>query len=313
MKMPLGTLQFLDPRDVWTHEALDFTPWLAQNIDGLGRALGLELEVEEREADVGSFSVDLLVRDLGRDRRVIVENQLEATDHGHLGQLITYAAGLDAEVVVWISREFREEHRQALDWLNQLEGSSVEFFGVVLELLRVDASPPAVNFRLASAPNNWSRASKKAASAEEASPRRGAYQQFFQRLIDDLREKHQFTNAKAGQPQNWYSFSSGVRGFQYSMSFAASGELRSEIYIDTGDRGRNESIFKLLAARKDEIETQYGEPLKWESLEGKRACRIACYAPGSIDDDKADTHRAWAIDHLLRFKKVFGPFLPTLA
>jgi len=121
------TLERIDPRNVWRHEALDFTPWLVEHIDLLGQVLGLELEVVGREHAVGAFSVDIKARDVGRNKIVIIENQLEQTDHTHLGQLITYAAGLEAEVVIWVSRETREEHRRALDWLNRGEGATAEY------------------------------------------------------------------------------------------------------------------------------------------------------------------------------------------
>lgn len=315
MASTLGKLQKVDPRDVWKHEAHDFTPWLASHLDMLGEAIGLELELVDREAGVGDFSADILAHDLGRDRVVVIENQLEPTDHSHLGQLITYAAGLEAAAVIWVSREFREEHRQALDWLNRGDGADTEYFGVVLELLKVDDSNPAVNFRLVASPNNWSRQSKRTTGVDEISGKRAAYQEFFQQLIDELREKHHFTNAKAGQPQNWYSFSSGVRGFSYGMSFAQSGELRSEVYIDLGDAGMNETAFDALEADKSKLEDVFGERLRWERLEGRRACRIACYKQGSIEDsaDEQEQHRRWAIDKLLKFKKVLGPTLQSMA
>jgi hypothetical protein len=141
----LGQLSKIDPREVWKSEPSDFTPWLAENIEYLADVLGLEMEITQREAAVGDFSVDLVARDLGRDRVVIIENQLESTDHTHLGQIITYAAGLDAGVVIWVSRQFREEHRQALDWLNRVHDGHTEFFGVIVELLKVDDSKPALN------------------------------------------------------------------------------------------------------------------------------------------------------------------------
>ena len=138
----LGKISRVDLRNVWRHEAIDFTPWLVDHIDLVGEALGLELEVVGREHGVGDFSVDILARDLGRDKLVVIENQLEETDHTHLGQLITYAAGLEASVVIWVSRGIREEHRQALDWLNRGDGATTEYFGVAIELLQIDGSKP---------------------------------------------------------------------------------------------------------------------------------------------------------------------------
>jgi hypothetical protein len=308
---PLGTLQRLDPREVWKHEAHDFTPWLAAHIEMLGEALGLELETVDHEASVGDFSADILARDLGRDRLVVIENQLEPTDHSHLGQLITYAAGLEAAVVIWVSRQFREEHRQALDWLNRGDGTDTEYFGVVLELLKVDESNPAPNFRVVVSPNNWSRQSRRANRLDGVSEKGAAYREFFQGLLDELREKHRFTNAKAAQPQNWYSFASGVRGFTYGMSFAQGGELRAEIYIDLGGDGANEKAFDMFEGEKEKIESDLGESLRWERLDNRRACRIACYKEGSIEDsaDSREEYLHWAVDRLLSFKKVFGPRL----
>lgn len=313
----LGSLSRANLRDVWPHEAHDFTPWLVQHIDELARVLQLELEVEAREADVGAFSLDILARDLGRDRLVVIENQLEPTDHVHLGQLITYAAGLEAGVVVWVSAEFREEHRQALDWLNRGDNNETEYFGVEIELVRVDDSRPAPSFRLVAYPNNWSRAQRRTGGHDGATPSglRLRYQAFFQTLIDELREAHRFTNARAGQPQNWYSFASGKAGLTYGMSFATSGELRTELYIDLQDKAKNEALFDALAAQKSALEHAFGEPLRWERLDARRACRIACYTQGSIDDpsDRLELHRKWSVERLLRFRRVFGPLLANLA
>ncbi len=309
----LGTLRRVDLRNVWNHEALDFTPWLIENISMIGELLGLDLEAIGREQAVGDFAVDILARDLGRDKRVIIENQLEETDHSHLGQLITYSAGLEAGVVVWVSRKFREEHRQALDWLNR--SGSTEFFGVVVELLQVDDSKPAVSLRLIASPNNWSRRTIQNSIVGDATGRYARYQQFFQQLIDELRERHHFTNARIGQAQNWYTFSSGVRGFQYALSFAQGGRIRAELYIDGGDSAWNARVFEMLANNKTTFETQFGEPLEWESLDSRRACRIATYTSGTIEDSDAslEEHHRWAINHLLRFKEVFGPRLAAAA
>jgi hypothetical protein len=309
MDSSVARLAKLDPRSVWRNEAFDFTPWLADNLDLLGEVLGMDLEAADREAPVGEFAADIVARDLNRDRIVIIENQLEPTDHAHLGQLITYAAGFDAAVVVWLSRELRDEHRQALDWLNRRGGGDTEFFGVVLELVQIDKSRPAVNFRLAAFPNAWSRETR---GRPKLSDKRAAYQAFFQALIDELRTKHRFTNARVGQPQNWYSFATGITGIVYSASFAAGGRLRAEVYIDVGDGNLNRRIFEEFERDKNAIEAAFGGNLSWEALENRRACRIAVYRDDSSILDPAidrDVLLQWTIDGLTRLKRVFGPRL----
>jgi hypothetical protein len=314
MNQTLGRLERVDPRSVWQHEARDFTPWLLANIAMLGEVLGLELEPVQSEAAVGDFSVDILARDLGRDRIVVIENQLEPTDHVHLGQLITYAAGLDASVVIWVSRDFREEHRQALDWLNRGHENATEYFGVAIELLRIDGSNPAPSFRLIASPNAWGRASLTRADDVEVSGKRERYRDFFQSLIDELRDKHRFTQARVGQPQNWYAFSSGTSGFQYSMKFALGGQLCAELYIDVDDAETNARALQALEAQRADIEAAFGSPLVWERIDSRRACRVACYSKGSIEDadDQVEAHKAWAIEKLLRLKSVLGPRLPKV-
>src|SRR5215208_5413548 len=154
----LGRLDRIDARKVWKHEALDFTPWLLEHADLLGDALGVDIELSEREVGVGDFSVDLVGRVSGTEQTVIVENQLAPTDHSHLGQLLTYAAGLEAAYIVWVTTEFRDEHRRALDWLNEVTREGISFFGLELELLQIvdaggSASPPAPHFKLVAQPN----------------------------------------------------------------------------------------------------------------------------------------------------------------
>lgn len=307
-KFALGEMKRIEARVVWPHEGHDFTPWLYENLDKLGEALGLEFEAQERECDVGDFSVDIVARELGTNRLVVIENQLEATDHKHLGQLLTYAAGKEAGVVVWISPEFREEHREALDWLNRDGGEGrPEFFGVELQVIQIDDSKPAVNLRPVAFPNEWARDLNERGRAG-VSEKRQKYQDFFQGLLDDLREV-KFSNAKKAQPQNWYAFSSGVSGYVYSASFANGGRLRVDLYIDLRDTTENKAAFEKLLEDKSNIEAEFGEPLTWEKLEGRRACRISAYATGSIDDapELLRQHRRWMSAKLIKMKTVFGP------
>ncbi len=142
-----GEIKLVDIRDIWPNEATNFTPWLVDNIDKLSQALGMEIEVQEREADVGDFSLDIMGKDLGSGRTVVIVNQLTETDHDHLGKLLTYAGGFDAGVLVWIAKKLRDEHRKALEWLNERTGPDVDCFGVVIEVMRIDDSKPAFNFK----------------------------------------------------------------------------------------------------------------------------------------------------------------------
>jgi len=300
-----GNLARVDLRTLWPHEALDFTPWLAQNLTLLGEALGMDLELTMQESPVGPFSLDLLCRDLGRDRPVIIENQVEQTDHDHLGKLITYAAGHDASVAIWIASAFREEHRQALDWLNQRSDVATEFFGVVVEALQIDDSRPACHFRLVAFPNDW-RKTKLAQPENAPSSRYLAYQTFYQTVIDDLRETHHFTKARKAQPQSWYSFTSGITGIAYALAFGK-GRLRAEVYIDRPVAAWNRWLFDSLEATGAGIEAEFGSSLTWERLDAKRACRIYTSRSATIDSPAADLDDAqvWAIQSLLRLKRVF--------
>lgn len=303
---PLSQIKRRPLRDIWPNEATDFTPWLASNIRALGNELGMDLELQSQEASVGEFSLDLLAKELGSNRQVVIENQLTQTDHDHLGKLLTYAAGFDAHVVVWVAEAIREEHRQALDWLNQRSDADTEFFGVVVEVLQIDESNPAFNFKPVVFPNDWQKSTRSKTTT--VSPRGEAYRAYFQPLIDELRERHRFTGARIAQPQSWYAFSSGTSGVQVSAVFAGNDTARVELYIDLGTAETNKALFDWLHSQKDTIEKQCGFALNWERLDEKRACRISVSRPGNIelDSDSLTEIRSWQVANLLLFKKVFA-------
>ena len=307
----LGRLEQVELRDFWPKEAVDFTPWLVNEISRLGDALGLELEVRDREAPVGGYHLDILAHDVGSNRPVIIENQLEATDHDHLGKLLTYASYYDANVVVWLARRFSEQHRQALDWLNQRTDEHTQFFGLIVELLKIDDSRPAVNFKLASAPNEWRKEAIATSRGRNAgtSERMQRYQRYFQILIDRLREDKGFTRARKGQPQSWYNFSSGHSGLNYNAEFNRDGKVSVSLYIDRGESDLNEQVFDQLLGAKTAIESDLQEALDWQRLDERRACKIAVVRTGSIDDDDEtlEAIREWMTENLLAFRNVFGP------
>jgi hypothetical protein len=306
-----GEIKPVNVRESWPNEARDFTPWLADHIDLLGGALGMDLEVTTCEADVGDFSLDLLAKDLGSGRPVVIENQFGTTNHDHLGKVITYAAGVDATAVIWLTESLRDEHRQALEWLNQKMDEGTRFFGVVIEVIRIDESRPAVRFRPVVYPNEWQHTTRETAE-HQASPRGEKYRHFFQILIDELRETHHFTRARAAQPQCWYFFPCGVqRGVNYGASFAQGGRVRAEVYIDQGDAEANKAIFDSLFSQRAEIEHKLEEPLEWERLDDRRASRIALYREGHIEQSEEELReiRGWMIERVLRLKRVLGPRL----
>lgn len=306
----LGSLKRVDPRTVWVREDREFTPWLRKNIGLLAEAIGLDLDLVTTESPVGSYAVDLYAKDLNTGRWVIIENQLEKTDHNHLGQLMAYAAGKEAGVVVWISPEFRDEHRQTLDWLNEVTTEAVAFFGIELELLQVDDSLPAPNFRLVAQPNDWGRQPPTALT-----PKQRKYEAFFNELLTKVKTAlPDLTTAKRAYPQNWFNFPIGRSGFTLTANFALNSQFRIEIYIDTGDQAKNKAAFDALQEDKHRFEALIGQPLVWQRLDDKRASRIYCGTNGSIKDDQAHLEQLqdWAVDMLGKFRSAFRPQVQKL-
>jgi hypothetical protein len=309
----LSTIKSIDIRNIWPHEANDFTPWLAEHITELGDALGLELESLGTEAPVGSFRLDILARDRDGDRPVAIENQLGETDHAHLGQLLTYTAGYDANVVVWIAGKFKDEHRAALDLLNRRTDDDSEFFGVVVEVWQIDNSRPAPHFRVVSAPNEWINQNKPTGDSmgSELSQR---YRQFFQGLADNLGEGPDVPHPHKVHGKSYLGFGTGFKGFSYSAAFSYGGVARVELYFSGSDRDKNKERFDELELSREAIESEIGGKFAWERLDDKMACRISVVRSGSIKDDqnKLDEIRDWMIEKLPVVKKTFGPRLADL-
>jgi hypothetical protein len=310
----LGTLHRIEARTAWIHEAHAFTPWLAANISLLGEALGLDLETQATEVSVGEFSVDIVAKDLTTGRTLIIENQLEPTDHGHLGQLLTYAAGKDVAYVVWLAVKFRDDHRQALDWLNAHTVEGIDFFGVELELLQIDESPPAPHFKLVAEPNEWSKTVRQGTvgAPTELGLR---YQQFFERVLAGFKEARPgITNASRVGPQNWFNFAAGRAGFAFGWSMISGGQLRAELFIDVGDKELNKRFFDALRAQTVAIEGAIGQPLVWERLDQRKSSRIGILrvVPTEPPFEANDDLTGWAADTMVQMTDVLRPIVKTL-
>lgn len=305
MPASLGRLAPVDPRSVWADEARDFTPWLLANADALAEALGIELELHAAEHPVGAFSLDLMGRDTTNECVLIVENQLSQTDHGHLGQLLTYAAGTEARTIVWTAPKFREEHRQALDFLNRMTGEDCRFFGVEIAVVRIGDSPAAPLFRLRAQPNDWSaQVSSATKETVNQSGKAALYADFWDKFLDRLHaECPGFTRSRKRGGNNWITLVT-IRGLQYVVDFVSAGRIRSELYIDTGDADQNVAIHDALQAERTAIEAEFGGRLEWEGLLGKRACRVGIYAPGDVSNVVAhDEYISWFIDTITRLRQ----------
>lgn len=304
--MELGKIIDVPLRELWPGEATDFTPWLSKNLHILSETIGIDLELESTEVSAGDFSADIIAREISTNKIVVIENQFGNTDHRHLGQIITYASVLGAEIVVWIAENIRAEHKAAIEFLNRNLKESLQLFALEAKTIKIDASKPAFILDSICFPLEMPRASK--ANQNETNETKEKYRTFFQGLIDALREKYRFTNARAGQPQNWYTFASeNSKIYKYSACFSLNSRIRVEIYIDCGSKEKNEAILDGLYASKDDIENELGYELSWEQLPTKRACRIALYRDGDIDAESETLNdiQNWAIANLLKFKSIF--------
>lgn len=289
------------------NEAKDFTPWLEANLSELGDVLGLNLKAIQSEAPVGNLSLDLLAKDVQSSKTVIIENQLTKAEHKHLGQLLAYAAGCDAKIVVWVANEFRDEYRQVLEWLNQQTHTEIHFFGISVEILQIENSPPALSFKRVVSPNQW----KKSIPTPEETEKQRRYRNFFQELIDDLRENHKFTNAKVAQPDTWHYFSSGHPGFTYCVRFRQGNQLIVYLRIYEGDNENRLPHFDSLYNKQGKIVELFGGEFEWNRNPEMQESQIVFVRDGDIDWDTDDlnTIRKWCITHLLKFKEVFDPLI----
>ena len=307
----IGSLQRVDLRKVWSHEALDFTTWLENNIDELNNAIDLSLSIVEREHPAGDFSVDLVAEDESGNS-VIIENQLERSNHDHLGKLITYLTAIDAKAAIWIVKEARPEHIRAISWLN--ESSSASFYLLKLEAVRIEDSPPAPLLTLIVGSSEEIREAGK--EKKERAERYSLRHRFWTSLLERAKEKTQLHANISPSQSSYLMTGAGRRGlrFDYVVQQHTS---EIELYVDRGKgaKDENEEIFDRLEQSKGEIEEAFGEPLEWQRLEVKRACRInKRFSLGGYRDDEEE----WAeiqdvmIDGMIRLEAAFRSHIDRL-
>lgn len=285
----LARLQRVDLRDIWKTEARDFTPWLAreENLGLLGDTIGLELELEAQEKSVGPFRADILCKDMSNDSWVLIENQLALTDHRHLGQILTYAAGLKAVTIVWIAERFTDEHQATIEWLNDITQEEINFFGLEIELWQIADSPMAPKFNVVAKPNEWTKAGgAKRRDDSDTSPRKILQKEFWTEFRKYVLSQKTFIKPTKPRPQHWMNIAIGRSKFHLSAIIMVKEEA---ITVDLWIKGPGRyAHYKLLEDEKEQIESEIGEKLIWYELPDKKSSHIRLLHENIDPKKKAD-------------------------
>lgn len=308
---PLGNLEPIDPRTIWTDEARDFTPWLAKpdNLSRLSKDLDMELELEGIEVPVGPYSADIVAGDQTSNCRVVIENQLEKTNHDHLGKVLTYASGLDAKIMVWIAREFTEEHRRALDFINENAAGKLRIYAVEIQLFKIGNSLPAPYFNVVASPNEYVAAAQSNENAFTET--KALYLEFWNAFRDYCTTNGTTLGLRKARPQAWYGMAVGRSKFSLSLTVSTMYKrIGCEIYMRGGNAKKS---FKLLEQEKNAIEAETG-PLEWQELPEKQDSRIKLSKQDFDPDKKAIWPEGfkWLKKEAELFHKVFSPRIRAL-
>lgn len=307
--MQLGKLERVELRDIWKHEALDFTKWLSKekNLSLLSDAIGTDtISLIQTEANVGSFNVDILAEEGDEGRKVIIENQLEKTNHDHLGKLITYSAGHDAEIIIWLVKEVREEHKHAIEWLNEHVDSKVNFFLVEIELWKIGESAPAPMFQVVSRPNDWAKAIKRASGKGELTDHKTKQLAFWEGFNDYCALNKASFNQRKPYPQHWYNVAVGSSKAHISLNIVKS-RIGCSLWISD-----SKPTFDKLITYREAIESKLGKELIWDRKDNAKASEIVIWNDTiglNASTERWDQAFKWLIDHCENYKTVFSEYL----
>lgn len=310
--MKLGKLQEIDIRKVWQHEQYDFSKWLAgeENIQELGDTLNLSLTDVETEKFVGNYRCDILCKDELTGKVVLVENQLESTNHDHLGKIITYASGLDASVVVWIVASARQEHASAIEWLNKHTDDDLSFFLVEVHAYKIGDSDPAPQFKIIEQPNDFAKSVKAISKNSDMNDSERNRLEFWTQLNEILEERGKPFNKRKPTTDHWYSIAMGTSECHISIDLVnKEHKIRIGVWIDD-----NKELFDKFYLNKDEIEKACGFELNWDRLDNRKASLACTYIQG-LDFDNQENYPELmnkAIDLVLIMRKAFVPFIKAI-
>lgn len=310
--MKLGKLERVELRNVWKHEALDFTNWLAQaeNLNLLSEEIGIEVSLIQTEASVGKFNVDILAEEEQTGRKIVIENQLETTDHDHLGKIITYASGFDAEIIVWIVREVRDEHKQAIDWLNEHTDQRINFFVVKMEVWQIGDSPYAPKFYVVSQPNDWAKIVKQTSiQSSNVSETQLTQLEFWEKFREFAQNKNSKIRFGKPQAQHWFAIRLGISHAHIELTVNNKrGLIGSEIYIPD-----SKELFFALLQLKENIQQELGFELEWAELPNKKASRIKARKQVNFSDvNQWENYFFWLLEKTETLQRIFPKYIKSL-
>jgi len=306
MKKNLSKLHKVELRDVWGHEAIDFTNWLAkqENLDTLSEEIGVDIKLIKTEASIGKFSVDILAEEEASGRKIIIENQLEDTNHDHLGKIITYASGYDAEIIIWIVKDARDEHQKAIEWLNEHTDEKIGFFLIKIELWQIEGSNPAPKFEIMVSPNEWAKTIKISPSNGELTDTKLQQLEFWNKFKSYVQERDTRIHLQTPHPQHWYNVSMGSSDGHVALTINSLKNLIGcEIYIS-----KNKDLFNFLREQKDKIEKEIGESIEWVDAAVASRIKIKKEVSGIFNQAEADNYFAWLYEKTVLFQKVFSKY-----
>ncbi len=312
--MNIGHLEEVDIRLLWKHEQYDFSNWLAkeENIQYLNDILGLTLVEVSKEAYVGSYRCDLVAVDETDGTKVIIENQLETSNHDHLGKIITYASGLDAQVVVWIVKQAREEHRSAIEWLNNNTNKHINFFLIELHAYRIGGSDPAPKFEVVEQPNDFIKGSKNVSSTNsELNKSQGERLTFWNMFNDEVIAHGKPFNVRKATTDHWYDVAIGNSNCHLSITLVNSESFVGlELYIRD-----SKEMYDALFNCKEDIETETSMSFDWQRLDGKKASRVLYKMSGLDFDDHSNYHELMdeIINRIVIMRKVFKEYIAKIS
>lgn len=307
--MKLGKLEEVDIRELWKHEQYDFSEWLSknENIELLNNEIGLTLTDIQKEVFVGTYRCDLVAKDEATGIKVIIENQLEATNHDRLGKLITYASGLDANVVIWIVKEAREEHRSAIEWLNNKTTNELSFFLMEIRAYKIGDSLPAPKFVVVEKPNDFVKTVNTGVDSGELSNAQAERLIFWNRFNEVLISRNKPFNVRKATTDHWYSVALGTSEAHIEVTLVnKTNSIGIEVYIK-----ENKNLFDKLFNSSEEIENELGFSMEWMRLDHKKASRIICYIEG-LDFDNHENYDELmkrVIDKVIVVRNVFRKYL----